>query len=633
MAFSLEAVIRLRDEFSGTMNNVTKKAEGFQKSFGGWDKAQKSMKDTSKSMGKYVTAPLTGVGAAAVATVSGFDDSMSRVAAISGASGGDFDKLRSAAQEFGSSTAHSASAAADGMSYLALAGYDTEQIMGAMPGMLDLATASGMDLASTADIISDTMSQFGMDANDAGKAADVFAKVSSSANTGVGELGQAMTYAGGAAHNAGMDLSDASAMLGLFGNTGLKGSQAGTTFTAMLNDMQNSVEDGILDFDAFTVAMYDADGEMRNMGDIMADVERATAGMSDEQRDAAMAQVFNTQAMKGVNAVMTEGTEEYFKLADAARESNGAASEMASIMGDNLGGSMREMRSAIEGLLIEIGDHLAPIVSDMADTIGEWARKFGELDEGTQRVIIVLGIAAAAIAPLLGFMAMAITVAQKLAAGFKALAAMKALFNATMLLSPITWIILGIVALIAIGVLLWKNWDTVTEKASELWDNLTTAFGGIRDGVTDAMESLQDKMSGIWEGITGTIKSAVNGIIGFVNKMIGGMNAISIDIPSWVPDSLGGGKSFGVNIPEIPKISGSYFHGVQRVPYDMTAQLHKGERVQTANEVKAQEKGGNGGINITLNYTGSNRSSREDAREMVSILQSELSKSWGAMAR
>lgn len=413
--FVMGARFELEDEFSQPMSAMSRASEDFQQSLNdssgaisklndGFVSAGQNMKSWGATASKAITAPLVGLGTAAVWTAATFDDSMSKVSALSGATGDEFNALRGKALELGSTTAHSASAAADAMGFLGLAGFDTNEILEATPAMLSLASAASMDLATSADIVSDTMSAFQMEASRAGEAADIFAKIQASANTDVMGLGEAMKYAGAAANAAGMDLAQTSAVMGVLADSGIKGSMAGTTFTSMLSDMRKNAENGALSVGDMSISIYDAQGNMRDLGRIMADVETATQGMNGATRDAAMANIFGEQAMKGANIMLATGADRYMELEEAAYGSAGAASEMAATMEDNIGGAMRSMKSAVEGFMISIGDELKEYVQMGAQFVSRLALAFTNLDPSIRRIIVTLGIIAAAIGPVLAIL-------------------------------------------------------------------------------------------------------------------------------------------------------------------------------------------------------------------------------------
>lgn len=532
MSNVMEIIVRAVDQASNVLNNIGKQGEqatkNLEKSF---KNAGKAMTNAGKTLSTSVTAPLAGLATVSVATVAKFDDSMSQVAAISGATGNDLERLRDLAKDLGATTRYSASEAADAMTYLALAGYDTNQILSATPSMLNLAAAAGMDLATAADIVTDTMSGFQMSAERAGEAADIFAAASSKSNTNVEQLGEAMKYASSTANAAGMDLAQTAAILGVFADSGVKGSMAGTTFNAILRDMKNKAKDGAIAVGDMSIALYNADGTMRDLGSIMADVEQATKNMTTAQRDAALSAVFGSEAMRGVNILLATGSERYKELEQAMYNSTGASQEMAETMEDNVAGAFRAFKSQMEGIMIQIGEQLAPILRDtiipllsgFGEKISNLIKWFAGLDEGTKRTIItILGIVTA-VGPVLvilgkvvGAIGTMIGTFSKLKTAWAAVTKVSNLFNASLLANPITWVIAGIMALIAAIVLLWKNWDTVSQWLSDSWEWLketaTAVFQAIADFFTGIWEGIKETTITVWTAITEFFSNTWNGI-------------------------------------------------------------------------------------------------------------------------
>lgn len=557
MSNIMEIIVRAVDQASNVLNNIGRQGEqatkNLEKSF---KNAGKAMTNAGKTLTTNVTAPLAGLATVSVATVAKFDDSMSQVAAISGATGNDLERLRNLAKDLGATTRYSASEAADAMTYLALAGYDTNQMLSATPGMLNLAAAAGMDLATAADIVTDTMSGFQMNAEKAGEAADIFAAASSKSNTNVEQLGEAMKYASSTANAAGMDLAQTAAILGVFADSGVKGSMAGTTFNAILRDMKNKAKDGTIAVGDMSIALYNADGTMRDLGSIMADVEQATKNMTTAQRDAALGSVFGSEALRGVNILLATGSERYNELEQAMYNSTGASQKMAETMEDNVAGAFRAFKSQVEGIMIQIGEQLAPILRDtiipllsgFGEKISNLIKWFAGLDEGTKRTIItILGIVAAVgpvliiLGKIVGAVGTIIGIFSKLKVAWSAVTAVSNLFNASLLANPITWIIVGIMALIAAIVLLWKNWDTVSQWLSDSWewiketamsifqgiaDFFTGIWEGIKNVATTVWTAISDFFSGIWNGIKETVTSVFQAIADFFTNIWEGIKNI-----------------------------------------------------------------------------------------------------------
>lgn len=503
MAISLEAVIRLRDEFSSKMKKATDKAKDFVKNAEGWKKAENNIKNVGGALTKYVTTPLAGVGTTAVMTVSSFDDSMSQVQAISGATGEEFEKLREMAKELGATTRFSASEAADGMTFLAMAGFDTQEVMATMPGLLDLAAASGMDLGRAADIASNVLSGFGLEAAEAGRVSDVLAAGASNANTSVEQLGDAMAVVAPVANTLGLDIEELTAAVGFMSDAGIQGSQAGRMLRQGLLRLASPTGEAADLIDELGINVFDAEGNMKSLDQVVAELENGLDGMSSQAQTAALSTLFGAESVAGWTAMLERGSGDLAEFTSELQRSEGAAANMAETMEDNIGGAFREMRSSIEGLLIAIGDELKPYVQDIAEVIGDWARKFTELDSSTKKIIISVGAFAAAIGPAAIALSTIISVGRNLITVFRGLAIAKGLFSAALWASPITWIIAGIVALIASGVWLVRNWDMVVEGLQNLWSWMKDVFSNI-------VEWVSEKLTQLGEFVSNSLDSVVN---------------------------------------------------------------------------------------------------------------------------
>ncbi|MBR4152088.1 MAG: phage tail tape measure protein [Selenomonadaceae bacterium] len=283
-----------------------------------------------------------------------FDASMSSVAALSGATGEELEMLRDTAKEFGSTTKFSASEAADALGYMALAGWDAEQSASSLGGVLNLAAASNMDLAEASDMVTDYLSAFGMEADDSAYFADLLAFAQANANTTAAGLGEAYKNCAANMNAAGQDIETTTALLSMMANQGLKGSEAGTALTAMMRDMTAKMENGKIAIGDTTVAVMDANGNYRDMTDILADVEAATDGMGDAERAAALSSTFTSDSIKGLNLVLNAGVDNAADFEDQLRNSSGAAAEMSAIMQDNLQGDLSNLSSAFEGLQLAV---------------------------------------------------------------------------------------------------------------------------------------------------------------------------------------------------------------------------------------------------------------------------------------
>lgn len=293
-----------------------------------------------------------------------FEYSMSNVAALSGATGGELGALETKAREMGASTTFSASEAADALGYMALAGWDANESMDGLPGVLSLAQAGQMDLASASDLVTDYLSAFGMEADETGRMVDVLAYAQANANTTVDGLGMAFKNVAANAHAAGMDVETTSAAISMMANQGLKGSEAGTALSAVLRDMTSKAEDGAIAIGDQTVSITDSQGNYRDFTDILRDVAAATEGMGEQEKSAALMTTFTADSIKGMNLMLNAGADEMASFRGELYNSSGAAETMADVMTDNLTGDIKGFGSSLEELQLKIYDNLKEPLRD-----------------------------------------------------------------------------------------------------------------------------------------------------------------------------------------------------------------------------------------------------------------------------
>lgn len=283
-----------------------------------------------------------------------FDSSMSNVAALSGATGEELEMLRETAKRYGEQTKFSASEAADALSYMALAGWDAEQSASSLGGVLNLAAASNMELAQASDMVTDYLSAFSLEAKDSAYFADLLAYAQAHANTTAAGLGEAFKNSAANMNAAGQDIETTVALLSMMANQGLKGSEAGTALTAVMRDLTAKMENGAISIGKTSVAVMDANGNYRDLTDILKDVENATNGMGDAERASALSTTFTADSIKGLNLMLNAGIDSAADFETQLRNSSGAAEEMAEIMQDNLQGDLLKLNSAFEGLQLTI---------------------------------------------------------------------------------------------------------------------------------------------------------------------------------------------------------------------------------------------------------------------------------------
>lgn len=454
-----------------------------------------------------ITTPLLTAAGAAVSVGMGFDESMSNVYGLMSSlnlSQSQMDALRDTAREMGATTKFSASEAADAMGYMALAGWDDQQVIAGLPGVLNLAAAANMDLARASDIVTDTMTPFGMAADRAAEAADVFAYAQANSNTTVEALGEAMKYAAPSADAFGMTLQDTSAAMGILANAGIKGSQAGTTLNAMLRDMQKNAKNGAIAIGKTKVALTEADGSYRSYADIIRDIDKATQGMSESQKTAALRAVFGDESLKGVLATLKQGPDALDAMTQGMYACGGAAEGMAAIMQDNLKGELTTLSSGIQEMGIALSDFLTPILREGVSFVTDLVGKFNALDDGTKNMIFRAGALAAAAGPVLTIGGKLLTVlsgVNPLVLGFGAAAALAYTHSETLQ---------GIVSSMGDGV---SAFGTALQNGASLLDafsaGLTAAFGeevtekvlGVIGSISGAFTTVGDALSTVTEAV------------------------------------------------------------------------------------------------------------------------------------
>ena len=392
--------------FNSAIDTAGEQLSGFAS--GGVAGALGSIGAAAETAGRALTMHITGklldVGQAALQVGMDFDASMSNVYGLMSSlnlSQAQMDALRDTAREMGATTKFSASEAADAMGYMALAGWDDAQVIAGIPGVLNLAAAANMDLAKASDIVTDTMTPFGMAAERAGEAADVFAYAQANSNTTVEALGEAMKYAAPTADAFGMTLQDTAAAMGVLANAGIKGSQGGTTLNAMLRDMKNNAKNGAIAIGKTKVALTNADGSYRSYAAIIRDIDKATSSMTASQRDAALGAIFGDESLKGILATLKQGPDALDAMTEGMYACGGAAEDMAATMGDNLKGDLAILESGAQDMAIALSDWLMPAARGVVQGITDMIGKFNALDDGTKNTIFRIGAMAAAAGPLL----------------------------------------------------------------------------------------------------------------------------------------------------------------------------------------------------------------------------------------
>lgn len=375
-------VIRLVDKASPQLQRLEGKLRYFSKrtyeaTVKINDKAMRGVdKLRQKVSGLGTAAAIGGIGVGLIgyntlSTYASFEQQMANLRALTGATDTQFSKLTNKAKELGETTAFSASEAGQGMQYLAMAGFEVNQILDSMPGMLNLAAAASVDLGTAADITSNIMSGFNMKAEEATRVADVLAKTVTSSNTTMEELGITMKYIAPVASSVGMSLEQTAAAAGILASAGIKGSQAGTTLRASLLRLSDPPREAITQLEKLGVKITDLEGNFRPFGDILKDFKDRFNDLSKAQQVMAVSTIFGQEAASGMLALIRSGGKDFDNFVDKLNEAGGTAKEMADIQLNTLSGSMKLLGSRVASLQLAIGDELGPVIRDFADWISE----------------------------------------------------------------------------------------------------------------------------------------------------------------------------------------------------------------------------------------------------------------------
>ena len=546
---------RLQEEAAATSTALAKIDEAGKK--------MEAFGDSVTSAGQKImpaSMAVAGLGAAAVKTAADFDSGMSKVAAISGATGDDLDALRDKAREMGAKTKFSASEAASAMEYMAMAGWKTEDMLGGIEGIMSLAAASGEDLATTSDIVTDALTAFGLSAQDSGHFADILAAASSNANTNVRMMGETFKYCAPIAGALGFSAEDVAEAIGLMANAGIKSTQAGTALRTIMNNLSGEVKITGAALGEVTIATTNADGSMRDLSDILADCRGAFSQLSESERAQAAEALVGKNAMSGFLALMNAAPEDIEKLSTAIDNCDGTAAQMAETMQDNLAGQLTILKSQLEELAISFGEMLMPAIRAIVSKIQAFVDKLNGMSESQRKAILTIGLIVAALGPLLviiGTLISKVGVAMqgfvKLATGVKKLGvAVKAgtgVFGKLgAALGGISAPVLAIVAVVAVLIAAFKHlWDTNEEfrnAITGIWEGIVSKIQAFCQGIVDRLNalgfdfsSIVDVLKSLWGGLCqflapvfGAAFNVVSTVLGTVLDVITGLLDVFIGL-------------------------------------------------------------------------------------------------------
>lgn len=529
---------RLQEQAATTSVTLEKIAAAGDK----FEKAGDSITNAGKQI-SVASAAVTGLGVAAVKTAADFDSAMANVAAISGATGDDLQALRDKAREMGEKTKFSASEAADAMSYMAMAGWKTGDMLSGIEGIMNLAAASGEDLAATSDIVTDALTAFGLTAEDSAHFADILAAASSNANTNVSMMGETFKYCAPVAGALGYSAEDVAEAIGLMGNAGIKSTQAGTALRTMMTKLQGELKLSGEALGEVTIQTANADGSMRELSDILADCRTAFSKMSESEAAAAAETLVGKNAMSGFLALMNSAPGDIDKLRNAIENCDGSAEDMAAIMQDNLNGQLTILKSQLEELAISFGEMLMPVIRKVVTAVQGFVDKLNNMDEAQRKTIISIGLVIAALGPFLVILGTVIsTVGKSMKAYATAAKGIKKLMVAVKsgtgifgklgaALGGISAPVLAVVAVIAVLVAafthLWKTNDGFRENIIATWTQIKETVSNFCQGIVDRLNSLGFEFSSItevlkavWDGFCNLLGPVFEGAFRFISDTL-----------------------------------------------------------------------------------------------------------------
>ncbi|OQO87176.1 phage tail tape measure protein [Enterococcus casseliflavus] len=556
--FSVEAYLKATDSnFGSTFSAAMDQVKEFQ------DNTKSTMStvggimtSAGKTMTKAVTLPILGLTTAAVKVGGDFEEQMSRVKAISGATGDAFEELRDQAIDLGAKTAFSAKESADGMENLASAGFDAQEIMAAMPGLLDLAAVSGGDVALASENAATALRGFGLEADQSGHIADVFARAAADTNAEVADMGEAMKYIAPVANAMGLSIEETAAAIGIMSDAGVKGSQAGTTLRGALSRIAKPTKAMRETMDELGVSFYDSEGNMISLQDQISLLSDSFDGLTQEQKNQALVTLYGQESLSGMMALIDKGPDSLGALTESLEQSDGAADEMARTMQDNMNSSIEQMLGAFESAAIVIQDILSPAIASIADSIGSLVEQFVSAPRWVQTTIVSLGLLAAAVGPILFGVGKLMKLFQTMKVGILALRAgftalntavtvvgggVKALF-AVLAANPIILIIGAIVAAVAAFIYFWntseefrdffigmwegikeavgvaiewiaESWSSMVEGAKNAVESVKKAWSDTKQWFADLWQGIKDSATGMWEGTKQAFSNGVDNIV------------------------------------------------------------------------------------------------------------------------
>lgn len=570
----LKGLKTAQDEAEDTTKRISSEIGGHLQTAG------KNLETVGSTLTKAVTVPIVGLGGLIVKTSSSFESAMSRVQAVSGASGGELQKLNKKAQELGETTAWSASEVADGMTEMAKAGWGASDIIDGMAGVLNAASASGEDLAQVSTIVADAITGFGLKAKDASRVADLLTESANAGTIDITDLGESFKYISPIAKTMGFSIEDVTTAISAMSMSGIKGSQAGTALRTMLTRMVKPTDDVKKAMDDLGIKLTNQDGSFKSLNTIMSEMRGKFSGMTDEQKTYYATVLAGQEGMSGLLSVLGLTQEEYDKISESMKNCSGVAEDTAKTMLDNFGGQLTILKSSLEGVAIQFGEVLLPYFKNfvawvqkvvlkiqsmskeqkeqivkwvaLAGAIGPIIKVFGKLTSGVGKLMSVFGTASKVIKTVqkdfkllqLGFTHIqeGFTLAR---AGFGGLGKEASVLGSFLggLSAPMIASAAAVGVLVAAFATLWKTNEDFRNKMTSTFKEITSAFSAFFSGISERfnalginLESIVNVIKTVWLGfcnllvpifesafaqVSTVISTVLNVILGIVDVFIG----------------------------------------------------------------------------------------------------------------
>lgn len=534
-----------------------------------------AFKNVGSSMTKNLTVPIAGAGVAVAGVAAKFESAMSEVQAISGASGDELQALTDKAQEMGATTKFSASESAAALKYMAMAGWDTEAMLNGINGVMQLAAASGEDLASTSDIVTDAMTAFGLSADQSTRFADVLAQTANRSNTSVALMGETFKYVAPVAGALGYSIEDASVAIGLMANSGIKGSQAGTSLKNVLTNLAKPTDQVQSYMDRLNISLTDSAGNVKPLNQLLNEMRDGFNGLTEAEKAEYAAGIAGKEGMSGLLAIVNSSQADFDNLTEAINNSSGAAQTVADVMMDNLGGQLTILKSTLEGIAISFGNILLPAVKKVVDSLQNFLNWLNGLTDGQKQLVVTIATVVAAIGPVLLIIGKLITSVTSIIKVVKLLKSAFAALNAVMAANPIGIVVLAIAGLVAALVTLYNKNETFRDFVNEAWAQIkgvisgvvnalvnffTVTIPGAIDSVTAWFQTLVDNISNFF---TVVIPEKINVLVQWFTELPGRIWNTLLDaiakIRQWGSDIISWAQTA---IPNVISTITSFFEGL-----------------------------------------------------------------------